>query len=117
MPKKTDLQLVQGTLDALALKALDQSEMHGYAVAQWIRSRSAEELRVEDGALYTCLHRLEKQGWITARWGVSDRGRRAKFYRLTAAGRRQVVVEVDRIERYVRALFRVLGTSPLEGGA
>lgn len=117
MAKNDDLQLVQGTLDALALKALDQGEMHGYAVAHWIRNRSAEELRVEDGALYTCLHRLEKKGWIVARWGVSDRGRRAKFYRLTARGRRQVAVEVDRIERYARALFRVLGTAPAEGEA
>lgn len=117
MAKTEDLQLVQGTLDALALKALEHGEMHGYGVAHWIRNRSAEELRVEDGALYTCLHRLEKKGWIAARWGVSDRGRRAKFYRLTARGRRQVAVEVDRIERYTRALFRVLGTRPAEGEA
>ena len=91
--------------------------MHGYAVAGWIRERSADELRVEDGALYTCLHRLEKRGWIAARWGVSDRGRRAKFYRLTEAGTTELERELQRWGEMVEAVFNVLETRPSESGS
>lgn len=103
-----NLNLLQGTLDVLVLKALEEGARHGYAVAQWIREVTDDELQIEEGALYTALHRLEKRGWVESEWGLSDTGRRAKFYQLTAAGRRQLKHQTQRWTRYARAVDKVL---------
>ena len=100
--------LLQGTLDMLVLKALLRGPAHGYDVAQWILARSGEVLAVEEGALYPALHRLELRGWIEGEWGVSANNRRAKFYRLTAAGERQLAVESTNWTRLSGAVARVM---------
>jgi transcriptional regulator len=105
---KPDLALLQGTLDVLVLKALEAEPRHGYAVASWIRQRSGDEFQVEDGALYTALHRMEGRGWLASEWGLSENNRRARFYRLTAKGRRQLAAEARSWTRYARAVDRVL---------
>lgn len=107
----TDLDLLQGTLDLLVLKTLTWGPMHGYAVARWIRETTRDELHVEEGALYTALHRMEKRGWIAAEWGVSENNRKARYYKLTAAGRRQLLGKAAAFERYADAVFRVLRTA------
>jgi PadR family transcriptional regulator, regulatory protein PadR len=106
-----ELQLVQGTLDVLVLKTLAWGPRHGYAVARWIRETTEEELVVEDRALYVALHRLEDRGWIDAEWGLSENNRRAKYYALTGAGRKQLAVQSQRWSRYVAAVNRVLQTA------
>jgi PadR family transcriptional regulator PadR len=103
-----DLDLLQGTLDLLVLKTLGWGPMHGYAVARWIRETTQEDLQVEEGALYTALHRMEKRGWISAEWGLSENNRKAKYYELTAVGRRQLRSKTDTWTRYARAVFKVL---------
>ena len=103
--------LVRGTLDVLVLKALSWGPRHGYAVAEWIKTVTDEELLVEEGPLYTALHRLERQGWLSAEWGYSENNRRAKFYELSASGRRQLRTEVSTWERYVRAVSKALVAS------
>ena len=109
MPKPaTDLDLLQGTLDVLVLKALLFGPRHGYAVARWIRDTSDDTLTVEDRALYLSLHRLEERGWIESEWGLSDNNRRARFYQLTPAGRRQLRAQVARWERYAEAVFKII---------
>ena len=107
----TELDLLQGTLDLLVLKTLTWGPMHGYAVARWIRETTRDELQVEEGALYTALHRMEKRGWIAAEWGVSENNRKARYYKLTAAGRRQLLGKAAAFERYADAVFRVLRTA------
>jgi len=107
----TELDLLQGTLDLLVLKTLTWGPMHGYAVARWIRETTDDELHVEEGALYTALHRMEKRGWISAEWGVSENNRKARYYKLTAAGRRQLTGKAAAFERYAEAVFRVLRTA------
>lgn len=102
------LDLLQGTLDVLILKALTWGPRHGYAVAHWLRQTTADELQVEDGALYTALHRLEKRGWLGAEWGVSENNRRAKYYSLTAQGRSQLRAELRRWEQFTAAVGRVI---------
>jgi len=102
------LDLLQGTLDVLVLKALLFGPRHGYAIARWIRDTSDDSLAIEDGALYTALHRLERRGWVEADWGVSDNNRKAKFYQLTRDGRRQLEAETRRWTRYAEAVFKVL---------
>jgi PadR family transcriptional regulator PadR len=108
MLRGTDLDLVQGTLDILVLKALVWGPRHGYAVARWIGERTDEELRVEDGALYTALHRIEKRGWVRGQWGRSQNNRAAKYYALTAAGRKQLAARISVWQRYAAAVSRVL---------
>jgi len=103
--------LVRGTLDVLVLKALSWGPRHGYAVAEWIKTVTDEELLVEEGPLYTALHRLERQGWLSAEWGYSENNRRAKFYELSTSGRRQLRTEVSSWERYVRAVTKALVAS------
>ena len=100
--------LVQGTLDMLILKTLSPGPSHGYAIAVSIQSVSEEVLRVEEGSLYPALHRLELDGLIDAEWGVSDNNRRAKFYSLTAAGRKQLSREKENWQRLARAIGLVL---------
>jgi transcriptional regulator len=92
----------------LILKALSWGPRHGYAVAEWIRMISDEDLLVEEGPLYTALHRLERKGWLTAEWGYSENNRKAKYYTLSPGGRRQLRVEVSSWERYVRAITKAL---------
>jgi transcriptional regulator len=104
----SSLELLQGTLDVLILKSLSWGPAHGYAVADLVRDRSGEELKVEEGALYPALHRLEKRGLLEAEWGVSENNRRAKFYRLTAAGRAHLRAETQVWKRYAAAVTRVL---------
>jgi PadR family transcriptional regulator len=108
MLRGTDLDLVQGTLDILVLKALVWGPRHGYAVARWIGERTDEELRVEDGALYTALHRIEKRGWVRGQWGRSENNRAAKYYALTASGRKQLAARISVWQRYAAAVSRVL---------
>ena len=107
----TDLDLLRGTLDVLVLKTLAWGPRHGYDVARWIRETSGEALRIEEGALYTALHRMEARGWIAAEWGVSDNNRRAKYYRLTTAGRQQLGRQSAAWTRYAEAVFRVLNAA------
>jgi PadR family transcriptional regulator, regulatory protein PadR len=102
------MDLLQGTLDVLILKALSWGPLHGYAVVRWIAQRTDDVLRIEEGALYPALHRMEERGWITAEWGVSENNRRAKFYRLTEAGRRQLHTEAESWRRYAEAIGKVL---------
>jgi transcriptional regulator len=105
------LELMQGTLDVLVLRALIWGERHGFAVARWIKESSGQTLEVEDRALYVALHRLESRGHVVSDWGVSDNNRRARYYKLTAAGRRQLRAAEDRWTRYADAVFRVLRAS------
>jgi transcriptional regulator len=107
-----ELDLLQGTLDVLVLRALSWGPMHGYAVARFIRQGSGGSLSVLDGALYTALHRLEERGWVESEWGHSERGKRAKFYRLTTAGRRASRQEAASWNDYVAAVGRVLTATP-----
>ena len=103
-----DLDLLQGTLDLLILKTLTWGPRHGYAVASWIRETTNQRLQIEEGALYTALHRMEKRGWLDAEWGLSENNRKAKFYELTAEGRRQLRAESSTWREYAVAVGRVL---------
>src|SRR5258706_8616483 len=102
------MDLLQGTLDLLVLRTLQAGPMHGWAVSERIQQISREVLQVNQGSLYPALHRLEHQGWIKADWGVSELGRRARFYRLTTAGRKQLDVEKEHWARLTEAIGRVL---------
>ena len=102
------LELLQGTLDMLILRTLQWGPQHGHGIGQAIRSQSDELLKVETGSLYPALHRLEKAGWLKSDWGVSEANQRAKFYRLTAAGKAQLVREQDRWAQLVHAIGRIL---------
>jgi transcriptional regulator len=107
--KPTDL--LQGTLDLLILKTIALEPLHGWAIAQRIRQLSNDVLHVQQGSLYPALQRLERQGWITADWGASENNRRARFYRLTAAGRRRLEKEEAAWERLAGAVALLLRTS------
>src|ERR687891_2595454 len=96
-----EIDLLQGTLDLLVLKALSWDAMHGYNILDWLRRATGGELRIEDAALYPALHRMEARGLIASEWGLSENNRRAKFYRLTAAGRRGLQTEAASWQRYV----------------
>jgi len=108
------LDLVRGTFDLILLKTLSWGPMHGLGVARWIESVTQSQLQVEEGALYPALHRLEQRRWLSAEWGVTDSNRRAKFYRLTERGRKQLATEVSRWSRYAEAVGRILAA---EGAA
>jgi len=103
-----DLGLLRGTLDLFVLKTLSWGPMHGLAVLQWIERTTNDRLQIEEGALYPALHRMEDKGWLEAEWGHTDVGRRAKFYRLTAAGRRQLATELAKWARYSETAALVL---------
>jgi PadR family transcriptional regulator len=105
---KPRLDLLQGTLDLLILRALRTGAMHGWAVSERIQQISQDVLQVNQGSLYPALHRLEHRGWIRAEWGISELGRRARFYSLTASGRRQLDVEAENWNRLTDAIARVL---------
>ncbi len=100
--------LIPGTLNVLILKALSRGALHGYAISKWLQQTSADVLRVEEGVLYPALHRLEKEKWLRAEWGVNDTGRRAKFYSLTPLGKRKLQAEVARWKRSSQAVSTVL---------
>ena len=102
------LNLLQGTLDLLVLKALVFGPRHGYEIARWVRETTEGTLAIDDGALYTSLHRLAKRGWLEAEWGVTDGNRRAKYYSLTREGRRQLTTETRNWTEYAEAVFKVL---------
>lgn len=112
-----DLDLIRGTLDLLVLKALSWGPQHGLAVLRWIEQVTDRQLQIEEGALYPALHRMESKGWLDAEWGLSERGRKAKFYRLTAAGRRQLNGELSRWARYTSAVQLVIAASPIPARA
>ena len=103
-----ELPLLQGTLDVLVLKALLFGPRHGYAVARWIRDTADGSFMIEDGALYTALHRLEKRGLVESDWGLSENNRKAKYYQLTRAGRKQLTRASEDWSRYAAAVFKVL---------
>ena len=100
--------LLQGTLDMLILKTLTRGQLHGYAIAEFIQQTSEEALRVEEGALYPALHRLELRGLLASEWGLSENNRRAKYYRLTAAGRKELTRETEHWARMTAAVGRIL---------
>lgn len=107
----TKAELLQGTLDLLILKSLVPGSLHGYAIAQQIQQRSDDVLVVEEGSLYPALYRMEEKGWIAAEWGKSENNRRAKFYSLTRAGRKQLEEEMAIWARICRAITLVLETA------
>ena len=110
MPEPS-LELLKGTLDVLILKTLSGGPMHGYGVSRWIRDTTGDAFRVEEGALYPALRRLEKKELVEAAWSTTETGREAKFYRLTRAGRAELDASVRTWHRYVQAMAQVLGAS------
>jgi transcriptional regulator len=102
------LELLQGTLDLLILRTLQWGPQHGHGIGQAIRARSDDLLQVEHGSLYPALHRLRREGWIESEWGITDNNQRAKFYRLTAAGKQQLAAEESRWKLFVKTVGRVL---------
>ena len=113
--EKDRLELLQGTLDLLILRTLIFGPEHGQGIGRAIQQTSEEELLVEHGALYPALQRLEERGWISAKWGTSSNNRKARFYSLTAAGRKQLVKETTKWKRLVTAIGRILGPEAKEG--
>ena len=109
MPKPAKGELLRGTLDMLVLQTLAIQPLHGYAIAQQIERLSQDMLNVEQGSLYPALERLQKKGWITAKWGESPTGRRARYYSITSAGRRQLGEEIASFDSMLVAINRVLG--------
>ena len=99
---------LHGTLDILVLKTLSWGPRHGYAVARWIEESSGAEIAVEEGSLYPALYRMEQRGWIEAEWGQSELGRKAKFYKLTRLGRKQLTEETAEYQRFTSAVTRIL---------
>ena len=108
------IELLQGTLDMLILKTLQWGEQHGYGIGQAIRTRSCEVLQVETGSLYPALHRLERQGWVSAQWKKSESNQRAKFYQITALGKKQLAADYERWGKMVTTIEGIMGA---EGGA
>jgi PadR family transcriptional regulator, regulatory protein PadR len=105
---KEPVELLQGTLDLLILKTLSWGSTHGYGIARWIQQVTGDVLRVEEGSLYPALHRLEKRGWISSDWGLSENNRRAKYYELTARGRQQLRTEASTWAVFSGAVGKVL---------
>jgi PadR family transcriptional regulator PadR len=108
MTRRASPDILQGTLDLLILRTLQTGAMHGWAISERIEQISQDVLQVNQGSLYPALHRLEHRAWIEADWGISELGRRAKFYHLTAAGRRQLAVEASEWDRMTTAIGRVM---------
>ena len=109
MPQKTDSSgMLHGTLDALILKTLSWGVRHGYGIAKWIEEATDEAVVVEEGSLYPALYRMERRGLIEADWGVSELGRKAKFYRITAKGRRQLAADTEQWARFATGVSKVL---------
>jgi PadR family transcriptional regulator PadR len=108
------LELLQGTLDMLILRTLQWGSRHGHGIGQAIRSQSDDLLKVETGSLYPALHRLVKRGWLKSEWGVSEANQRAKYYRLTPAGKAQLLREQNRWSQLVHAIGRIMNPSPAD---
>ena len=108
MASDDSLPLLKGTLDLLILKTVSWGPMHGYAIATWLEARSRGTLGVDDSALYQALQRMEGRGWLAAEWGTSDNNRRARYYRLTAAGRQRLRAESDTWLRYTKSVTAIL---------
>jgi transcriptional regulator len=108
---REDLQLLQGTLDVLVLKTLSWGPRHGYEIARWIKDTTDAELQVEDRALYVSLHRMEERGWLECEWGMTENNRKARYYQLTADGRRQLAAQTSTWTRYAAAVSKVLSTA------
>ena len=111
-PDDRRLELLQGTLDMLILRTVQGRPQHGHGIGQAILAQSDDLLKVETGSLYPALHRLEKRGWLKSQWGISEANQRAKYYRLTAAGRAQLSAERDRWSQLVHAIGRVMSPAP-----
>ena len=111
MANKQKADLLQGTLDLLILKALSLGPMHGYGVGQRIMQMAEELLKIEEGSLYPALYRLEEKEWIKSEWGISENNRRARFYKLTPAGRKQLNIEEENWQRFALAMGKVLRTA------
>ena len=109
------LEILQGTLDMLILQTLQWGPQHGYAIGATLRTQSAESLKIETGSLYPALHRLEKQGWVKAEWRQTEANQRAKFYRLTPTGKKQLVQERDRWSQLVAAIGTILNPKRSRG--
>src|SRR5690348_497350 len=109
------IELLQGTLDMLILQTLQWGPQHGYGISQTIRGRSGEVLQVETGSLYPALHRLEKQGWVSSEWKQTESNQRAKYYRLTAPGKKQLLSEQDRWAQIVSAIAGIMDPAHEEG--
>ena len=108
MPRQSTPDILPGTLDLLLLRTLQAGPLHGWAVSERIQQISEDVLQINQGSLYPALHRLEHRGWIEAEWSISDLGRRAKYYRLTVSGRRQLAIEASEWERMSAAIGRVM---------
>jgi|SRR5262245_15800102 len=113
-PEDRRLELLQGTLDMLILRTLQWGPRHGHGIGQAIRTQSDDLLKVETGSLYPALHRLVKRGWLKAEWGISEANQRARYYRLTALGKAQLLRERDKWAQLVRAIGLVLDPAPKE---
>jgi PadR family transcriptional regulator PadR len=111
-PDEQRLELLQGTLDMLILRTLQWGSQHGHGIGQAIRQQSDDLLKVETGSLYPALHRLVKRGWLEAEWGISEAHQRAKYYRLTSAGKAQLVREQNRWSQLVHAIGRIMNPAP-----
>ncbi len=109
--RRTRTDLMQGTLELMILKTLAREEMHGYGIAQRIHEAVEDLLKVEDGSLYPALYRMEERGWISSEWGASENNRRAKYYKLTRAGRQQLAAQSVNWDRISRAVMKVLQAS------
>ncbi len=107
-----EIELLRGTLDMLILRTLSWTPMHGLAVMRWIESATRERLQIEEGALYPALHRCEQRGWLESEWGYTDGGRKAKFYRLSPAGRKQLALELKKWQRYTETVGLLLAAEP-----
>ena len=116
-PYQNRIELLQGTLDMLILQTLRRGPQHGYGITQAIRAGSGEVLQVETGSLYPALHRLERQGWIRSKWGMTENNQRAKYYQLTAAGRKQLSSQHSRWARLTAAIAGLMKTRGSEGPA
>ena len=111
---RVPVALLQGTLDVIVLKTLSWGPMHGYGIARWIQQVTDDVLRVEEGSLYPSLYRMEDKGWVKAEWGLSENNRRAKYYRLTAAGRRQLTDQATTWADFSTAVGKIMSAASLQ---
>jgi PadR family transcriptional regulator, regulatory protein PadR len=102
------IELLQGTLDLIVLKTLSWGPMHGFGIARWIQNTTEDALQVEEGSLYPALYRMENRGWIKAQWALTENGRRAKYYKLTAVGKRQLVAESETWDQLTGAIGKIM---------
>jgi PadR family transcriptional regulator len=107
---RSSIDLLQGTLDLIVLKTLSWGPMHGFGIARWVQRTTGDVLQVEEGSLYPALYRMENRGWIKATWALTENGRRAKYYRLTPAGKRQLTSETESWDRLTSAIGQIMST-------